>query len=168
LPRKLRPPKKRRPAEPDVPACLYHWLLWRDWRGAVEIAKDDDDSIAVLYFNEFEERPCWHAIERRALEEWIEEYPGTRPESFWLYSAPELRRLTGGSCRLIEGATRCHKTGIPYFDWFGVTDLPLVESEPAFLDRFNLWLPGERARVPADAFASKRFTPSLTWASGQC
>lgn len=44
-------------------------------------------------------------------------------------------------------------------DW---QDRPMAESEAGFLDRFDLWLDGERERVPASAFEAQPFHWDLT------
>ena len=51
-------------------------------------------------------------------------------------------------------------TGIPHIARFKV-DLPMVEAEAAYLDRLGLWLPGERSRVSAAAFAPRVFDVAL-------
>ncbi len=129
-------------------------LLWGDWTAARERAEADGTSLWELFVND-RHRHAWRAIEADALREWVKFDPGTRPESWWLYSAPELRRVSGSFTQL-PGAQRCQSTGVPYGepDW---GDPPMVESQPEYLDRLNLWLPGERARVPAADFASQRF-----------
>ena len=57
---------------------------------------------------------------------------------------------------------RCQSTGIPYGapdDW---TDLPMVEGQAAYLDRLDLWIAGERARVRPEAFDPQPFSWKIT------
>ena len=69
--------------------------------------------------------------------------------------------MTGGTYRRIQGAGRCQASGIPYIDGWQ-DDPPVVESEPAFLDRQDLWIQGERERVSPSAFAEQLFSYELT------
>jgi hypothetical protein len=101
------------------------------------------------------------------------EQPGTRPSCWWRFDAPEPRRRVGG-----VGTQRSEfysvppslKFGLPSGDFFSDEDLrwapfkgaaivpvvpadpPLFESQPAYLQRLNLLVPGESERVPASAF----------------
>lgn len=163
MPRKLRNPKTRRAVE--ISACIFSWLLWRDASAARAQAERDGDLDvfdAHYFFDWSKEAQLWASIEAEALEEWTPALPGTRPRLWWQYSAPELRELTGGGAyHETAGAGRCHETGIPYIaNW--ESDPPLVESTPMYLDRLDLWLPGERARVPVSAFAAEQFSYTLT------
>jgi hypothetical protein len=149
----------------DIPRSFYVWLLWNDFDAAIEAADaEGGEGIKEIYFASHAElERAWQAIEPEAVAEWIESYPGTRPPRWWYHSAPELRRLEGGEFGHISGAARCHPTGCPYInEW--QADPPIVESQAAYLDRFDLWLPGERARVLKAAFAARRFSFDLTWA----
>jgi hypothetical protein len=152
----MRPTKIRRTQLPDVSRALYTLLLWADWDAAIAQQERDETKAFELWDNESHAR-AWAAIESQAVPEWAAVYPGTRPPSWWYWSAPELRRLTGGVYKEITGIHRCHDTGVPYIDG-GWKNVPTVESTPALLDRLGLWLSGERARVPASAFASQPFS----------
>jgi hypothetical protein len=159
--RKLRTPK-RRADDPDVSAALYHYLLWGDWRGAYTLAQQSADDPSELFFRDNSTHPtAWAVIEVAAPTDWIDRYPGTRPHSWWEWSAPEVRRVSGRFI-ILRGAGRCQPSGVPYGEPADCTDPPLVESVPAFLDRYGLWLPGERARVPAHRFAPQPFSWDLT------
>jgi len=145
----------------DVSPALYIWLLWHDWDAARDRAQADTTSTWELFDLGEEHRIAWLAIAELAVPEWIRFYPGTRPPMWWQFSAPELRRMTGGTFTEVVGAHRCQPTGVPYGapDW---NDPPMVESQPAYLDRLNLWLPGEQARVTKEDFAPRRFSWDLT------
>jgi hypothetical protein len=160
MPRKLRTPKARRGRAADVSPGLYALLLWNDFRGALAI-QDRCGGEAWELFEWITHESVWGLIVDDALLEWTAVYPGTRPTAWWWWTAPELRQLIGGTYTRILGLHRCHETGIPHID-HRYTEAPLVESEPAYLDRLQLWLPGERARVPAAAFAAQPFSFTLT------
>ncbi len=155
MPRKMRPTKARRTQAPDVSPALYLLLTWGDFPAAHAQAERDGTSPWELFCGDQHEA-AWHAIEAQAVAEWADVHPGSRPPKWWHWSAPELRRLIGAA-HVIKGLHRCHETGVPYISNGFDEDRPMVESTAALLDRLNLWLPGERARVPADAFAAKRF-----------
>jgi hypothetical protein len=161
VPRKLRTPKERRYGV-DVHPALYAYLLWRDLDAATRLAAGDEEVLLDLFVcSPARMSEVWRAIEADALQEWIVSRPGQRPRSWWLYSAPELRRVTGRFTE-VAGVGRCQLTGIPYGapdDW---NDRPLVESTPAYLDRLGLWLPGERERVERTAFEPQPFSWQLT------
>jgi hypothetical protein len=159
MPRKWREPKRRRVPELDVPPALYRFLLWSDWRGARRL--DADHTAVRLLFDTREHPRYWQAMEAAALADWIVSYPGTRPPSWWYFSAPALRQVSGRFTPA-ESVVRAQPTGIPFGSPDDADDLPMVESCAAFLDRFDLWLPGERARVPAAAFDPQPFDFTLT------
>jgi len=155
MPRKLRHPKARRDTV-QVSRALFHLLLWGDWQGARRLQKEDGTNPWEL-FGWMHKQGAWLAIATDAVMAWVEVHPGSRPPAWWEWSAPELRALVGGSYTAIVGAGRCHPNGIPYIaNW--EYDEPRVESEPAFLDRFDLWVPGERRRVAPEAFALRPFS----------
>jgi hypothetical protein len=162
MPRKLRNPKRRRGSTPDVSPALYCYLLWGDHQAAKAMALEDKTNPWELFdsFND-SHSVAWHSILDEALAEWIEVYPGERPASWWLWTAPSLRNVYG-RFRHWQGSDRCHQTGIPHGQPDDPEDLPMVESTPAFLDRLGLWIPGERSRVPAEAFEPSPFSVTLT------
>lgn len=161
MPRKLRSPKARRGTAIDVSDALFLYLIWGDWSAAVRQAHRDGSNPWALFDGGGRHEAAWAAIVDDAVGEWTTVYPGTMPRSWWHWSAPELRRLIGGAYRTIQGAGRCHDTGVPFIDdWRD--DPPLVEREPAYLDRLGLWLPCERVRVPPDAFTAQPFSYTLT------
>jgi hypothetical protein len=161
LPRKRRTPKQRRAALVDVSRALWLLLLWGDWRAAHDAAVEDETSTFELYEIGSRHERAWRAIEPQALEVWTDGHPGTRPPSWWKWSAPELRLVTG-RFRFMNGHRRCQPTGVPYGEPLDWNDPPLVETTPAYLDRLGLWLQNERARVKPSAFRPQSFSWDLT------
>jgi hypothetical protein len=153
----MRPTKIRRTQLPDVSPALYTLLLWGDWSAAMAQQERDGTEPFELWDIGEKHEAVWHAIVDRAIAEWTAVYPGTRPTSWWYWTAPELRRPTTGRYAEISGVRRCHETGVPCIS-NGWTSPPMVESTPAYLDRLSLWLPAERPRVPASAFKPQRFS----------
>jgi hypothetical protein len=131
-----------------------------DWQAAKALTVGDDDFASLYAWWEFPE--AWRAIEASALREWTAAYPGTRPASWWYWSAPELRRVTG-AFRPIAGRERCYTAGVPYLEPQDPKDQPIVESTPHYLDRLGLWLPRERMRINAAAFDDQPFSLGLCW-----
>ncbi len=145
----------------EVSEALSILLTWGDWSAARLAAQRNGSNPTELFDLHHNHDAAWLVIQDEALEAWTAVYPGSRPESWWLYSAPELRQVYG---RFTEarGLGRCQATGIPYGapdDW---KDRPMVESTPAYLDRLDLWVAGERARVPRQAFDPQPFSWTLT------
>jgi len=160
MPRRLRTAKTRRVSDLEVPESLFHYLTFRDLKAASALARPGESRwILFDIMGAHSHAEAWRAIEAEALVEWTNQHPGTRPESWWRYSAPELRRVEG-RFRPIDGRYRCHASGVPYGDPDRTTP-PMVESTPALLDRLNLWLPGERARVDPAAFRPQPFSWDL-------
>ena len=158
--------RTRKPAHLEVSRAVFILLTWDDWSAAAA-QQERDKSNALELFGGWQKYPdSWAVIEDRAVAAWVEAYPGTRPTSWWRWSAPELRRLTGGTYTLIKGMGRCHETGLPYIDHGWRHDPPLAETQPGCLDRLDLWLPGERERVPTQAFESQLFSYESTMGAG--
>lgn len=96
----------------------------------------------------------------KSLAEYIERHPGFRPLHWWKSIAPAPRRRLGGlgtplmECwpaypkSLMYGIPECWcHAGDTFATPVSSAQPPLYESEAAFLDRHDLWLPGEKARV---------------------
>ena len=146
---------------------LEHDLLTLPWRG---------DGLNVSG------EALWADYGAQATKEWVQLHPGTRPRPWWRYSAPEPRQRLGGTgdpTKEALGLKSLLVRGVP-LQWLDdiavgnrtepghpgrITNRPLIrgialdpedppmfESEAAYLDRLQLWLAGERERVPADAF----------------
>lgn len=157
MPRKLRAAKRRVTTAADVSPVVACYMLHRDFAKARQLAAElrDFGGLASLYMDWRQYPATWAAIEDEALVRWVAECPGTRPESWWYYSAPELRRVLDPHVTT-PGAGRCRGTGLPYLVAPSGPP-PRVESTPMYLDRLGLWLEGERARLPASAFEPQRY-----------
>ena len=110
----------------------------------------------------------WREHAAQILPAWIEAKPGTRPSCWWTFDAPEPRRRLGGAVDPLAEVSAYapdHHLGIPT-DWvlpdgphadrgeaISPANPPIFESQATFLDRHGLLEPGERDRLPADAFA---------------
>lgn len=95
------------------------------------------------------ERKLWEQYRDAVLVEWVQKRPGSRPRLWWQFEAPEpqRRRLDDTGTPFLSSGTRC---GIP--TGWPRGSAPLFESQPAYLDRLGLLIPGERARIPATAW----------------
>lgn len=105
---------------------------------------------------------AWRQHRAALLEAWIAARPGSRPSGWWLFDAPEPRRLrTGGTG--VEASVRWAPVYQPWVRcgvelmWASVskTDPPRHESEAAYLERHALWIRGEKVRVPDGAWADE-------------
>lgn len=162
MPRKLRHPKARHNAV-QVSAATRAYLTWNSYTLARAMTgAETDEQLAGIYFFVNQAIALWDEVADDAVADVAAHYPGCRPVNWWRFSAPDLRLLIGGSYTRIAGLHRCHDTGIPYIGNGWTADPPLVESVPAYLDRLNLWLPGERERVAAAAFKARPFSYDLT------
>lgn len=130
----------------------------------------------------------WLGCREHVLRQWIPENPGTRPRAWWKVEAPRLpeeeypenfrrpthklhglpflyhlRERLGGSGEL-SGDRYPTKTeyGIP-LSWDEETldpeDLPLYESQAAYLDRFDLLTEREREQLGPEDFEPVRVNP---------
>jgi hypothetical protein len=70
------------------------------------------------------------------------------------WTSLDQRELYTGQCHHVDGHLLTEFT-VPGFNKRAVVpwDPPTHESQAAFLDRLDLLLPGERERLPAEAFA---------------
>lgn len=141
-----------------------------------ELTEPEREELSVLkydFFNEGRVGDLWRDNKAIIVEHWMTSAPGTRPTHWWLTEAPEPRHRLGGI------GTPCHERlahaeryviGVPD-PWILRGDIetyarlgtpldvpaldpanpPMFESEPAYLERLGLLLPGERKRLePAD------------------
>jgi hypothetical protein len=111
---------------------------------------------------------------------WAKEQPGTRPQTWWKFSAPEPRRRVGG-----VGSTKSEICGDPeYIAAYGLPnpanfvlpedlawlpwrehagsavdydDPPKFESQAAYLSRLELLQPGENKRLTVSDFEPQAF-----------
>lgn len=160
MPRRLRLPKSRHDRLP-VSDALFHWLVYRDYRGARALVAPGASSWELFEIDGDRHRTAWRAIEDEAVALWAADYPGSRPASWWLWSAPSFRQIHGRFA-FAEGGGRCWGTGLAYGAPVSCSDPPMVESSPAYLERLQLWLPHEREKVPSSAFAPQPFSTALT------
>jgi hypothetical protein len=86
----------------------------------------------------------WATTNRRRFGNPAPGGPGTRPWAWWSWDAPADDRQVLGLAPVDEPLKRA--MGVSY------CRSVLLESEASFLRRHDLFLPGERARVPAAAF----------------
>ena len=123
--------------------------------GEVELEKFGIQRRKLLTDDEI--REAWKSHGKKIIKDWIKNNPGTRPDAWWDFEAPEPRaRISGeGEPDFDPGYDR----GLPdYFlniVWVNeppVKDPLLYESEAAFLKRHNLFYPGELERISDDAF----------------
>ena len=134
----------------------------------------------------------WETHSERVVAEHVEEFPGTRPERWWEYEAPERFRLRSGGigtpeCEVLN-IKPAYSFGIPvgWIDQWQVDyhtgiavdihgrlvnekairsgfkgvaidpdDAPTFESQPTFLERHDLFLPGERKRLGKPDFEAE-------------
>jgi hypothetical protein len=90
------------------------------------------------------------------LTHWVLRHPGTRPRLWWRWDAPSPRKRLGGEGEpLVYEKTHRddpYNFGIPRTWHFIDDNLPCYESEPAYLQRLHLFLPGEKKRVKRSDF----------------
>jgi hypothetical protein len=106
---------------------------------------------------------AWQELRGELLAAWIPEHPGRRPWGWWRFDAPEpMRRLLGGYDALGDRnlpAKTWHLLTAEIADGFGwyssvgaceFSDPPIVESEPAFLERHGLLTAAELVALGPD------------------
>ena len=153
-------PVKRRAGKrrPDLPTEAVDWL-------------HDGTGGAWIYFvTEEEKLDLWREFEDEVVAEHISEWPGTRPERWWEFSAPEPRRRVGGvgtpsherlahvldlhygvpASWVTCDEVKSYKLGVPPLN---PADPPMYESEATYLARLNLLLPGERGQLNDEDFS---------------
>lgn len=100
-----------------------------------EAPANDADSLWALLQHGSRLEALWREYGPAVLPLWVRRYPGTRPRAWWRHAAPEpRRRLDGRPAR-----------------WVGQPGA--YEGQATYLDRLGLLLKGERARIPAAAWA---------------
>ena len=108
----------------------------------------------------------WTELGDEVTATWIKAHPGTRPNTWWQFSAPrapdqghgrrnliEARRHVGGGGKVDDGEG-CTRYGVPRFCY---QDRPpreptLIEAQACYLDRHHLLAEEERRRIPATNF----------------
>ncbi len=100
-------------------------------------------------------REAWAALGDEITAEWVMSHPGTRPQAWWEFSAPERRRrlISGGP--LYVDLPTTHPSSKRF--WFGIPCVwsavrcPVVfETEAAYLDRHGLLSVDERIALGDD------------------
>jgi hypothetical protein len=156
------------------PQSIADW----EWRYLFDEPETADDAFdRLLLEGSDRERELWTACRDQVLALWAQGRPGTRPLLWWAFDAPEPRRRLGGTgtpmFEVLGNAPRFDR-GVPR-DWleqstvdcyrnhlkppihiaelaYDPDDPPIYESEPAYLRRHNLLLPGELRRLKAADF----------------
>jgi hypothetical protein len=162
-----RPPKRTRRPRPVMPpaeqACLDAFFQTGVWPA--------DAPADLRCADDSRHRRLWLASRERLVASQITAHPGTRPFAWWAWDTAEPRRRLGGTgdaCHDVLAYTPWFRFGLPVVfvserlrsvlsaDFRGTPvdpqDPPVFESQAAFLDRHGLFAPGERDRVPADAW----------------
>ena len=127
--------------------------------------KDDPSAPSFLYFmTDAELRGAWNQAKDEILEEWVREYPGSRPRAWWKYESPEPRRRVGGVGQAafeVSAYVEQYERGVPDH-WVTRADFlsgivvdpknpPSFESEAHYLRRLGLLQADELGRLtPAD------------------
>jgi len=86
-----------------IPA-VRHYLIWGDWDAATALLRPADNLFSLFPHGvgRFDHRVIWRAIEAEAVREWVAARPGSRPDAFWEYSAPEPRRPNESELEYLE------------------------------------------------------------------
>jgi hypothetical protein len=200
MPRKLRV-NKAKETPLVIPADLLGPTHWA-WLEGREFSDDLDSLIWMELISEIGEtttppppgrrpwcsagvaaRDLWEHLGKSYADEHIRQHPGSRPNNWWRFDAPEPRlRLCGIGEPSDRAGHFLEQTycGIP-IHWTLEGDVqsaaasthpitlqpvdpkfpPLFESEPAYLDRLGLLMAAERKRLTAEDFAPVALTDIL-------
>jgi hypothetical protein len=97
--------------------------------------------------------PAWKERRAELLPAFIEDHPGHRPTAWWMFDAPELRRVVSGGGSLERRAGDWYYDSAPWGCprlWYG-SNLDEVkaefETELIYLTRLNLLTEGELERL---------------------
>ena len=142
-------------------------------RRKLATTKKHEDVILVLlerepknpFFIHMNRKKYWDEHKETVLEEWISEYPGTRPKTWWQYEAPQAKRnKLKGSGKLYPGfdneSNYRNKKGIPEPYWYQTIDInspPVFESQAAYLKRHKLFMDGEEGRLNKNHYKAESF-----------
>ncbi len=126
-------------------------------------ARGSDDAGGLLEALVKMHRPAlradWFAARDEVLAGWVAEWPGTRPNAWWLFDAPEPRAQIGGAAGAI-GPGAALVFGLPKY-WalhWSPDDPPEFESEPTYLRRLGLLTAGEARRLTESDYEPVTFT----------
>jgi hypothetical protein len=158
----------RKPESKGPPACP-EWARTFFFTGNAP-PEDSPDQAAFVTARFFpsEGTPTledlWVTHRAALLREWVRTRPGTRPPQWWRNEAPECRRFMPGQgidanyyargAYFIDVGVACPFPEDGGLVWEGEAK---VESQPAFLRRLQLFLPGEQGRVKRAAFRPEVF-----------
>ena len=140
---------------------------------------DSTNSLEVFLLGDDELRKAWEENREELLADHVRKSPGTRPWSWWKFDAPEPRRRTGGKGEVLGGHPSTLQYGLPHehdfltawlaeifnslhpedvreYEVYDKNDPPRYESQASFLERLDLLLPGEEARLTETDFADER------------
>lgn len=102
-------------------------------------------------------KPAWESVKEQILNDWIAEYPGTRPSFWWHYDAPEMRQRLGGigdACHDVLAYGESYDLGIPNL-WLDQDTVDLyngrrkdIHSQPITAD--GKWFEGNFKGVAVD------------------
>jgi len=124
-------------------------------------------------------RAAWKEHRAEILAEYVSANPGRRPWAFWQFDAPEPRRQVGGptecsGCHMVDDGAFFfglpqHWTGPADFPAFLAPlmpdkDVPLYESQAAYLKRHKLLSDAESEELNHGAFRPVRVGP---WGGGK-
>ena len=157
MPRKLRVNK----AKEQMSDMQWDYLCGRP------LPKHSFEAFAIRIDFKGNNEALWNLHRAVILSEHIKTAPGTRPSLFWKYDAPRIPVGTFPGCfydgKLPEPRKQLGGIGVPDYEvkctkpsfsygiadiWAGIDedDLPLFESQAAYLKRNGFLLPGEERR----------------------
>ena len=139
------------------------------------IAPPGDAETYLWKIEDEKVKAAWKTVGADLLAEHVKKFPGSRPWAWWEFDAPERRLRVGGTGTPRHEAFPTknprYRFGVPQ-DWiverevnfylrrgriigkaFDENDPPTFESEPAYLRRLGLLLPGEEKRLKDSDFA---------------
>jgi len=117
-----------------TPDAIYEWL-------AGDMGQVGDFDVYLMSNRPEATRRLWMQHRQEILDQWQDTQPCRRPWAWWLFESPGRRQRLGGVGEL-RGGYRIHiHEGVPV-TWdptsLDADDLPLYESQAAFLERHGL------------------------------
>jgi hypothetical protein len=160
VPRRL---AKVRLSDPGVDDLT--WSILTDAIEPEEIPEGWDGRLKVAFADVMPEpgglKSAWDTYGAEIVAGWATAHPGTRPSCWWRWSAPEPERRV-----LAEPEPQPDAPDASTTRWDRVEETAFVETEPAYLRRLDLLLPGEAERIEAADFEPEVVT--RTRASWTC
>lgn len=151
----------KRPAPKAASACP-EWvkLFFFTGEGPAEGSPDHAEYVRVRFLEQGALAALWREHGAALLREWIRTRPGTRPPGWWHHEAPGLRAFLPGQGVVPGNGEFFLGTGVPCAfpedeerDGLVFEGTVKVESEPTFLRRHRLFLPGEEGRIKRSGWA---------------